>query len=313
MQRAGSAGLPTRAALHADGLYLVLKDIAATELQDPFMQQTVTRVQAPERIAHIATGALGAIPAATAPAGIIFHVGRCGSTVLSQALKQIGGLVVYAEPLPINELLSPPRGARQEVVLALRGVGTAFAAHASGRYVLKLSSWNTLFADVIAEAFPATPWIFSLRDPVEVGEAILRDPPPWIGGDSEAARHLASIVDPGARSADPAEYIARVFAAFCETMMRLDPARGGLARYDDFGAPLLQRVARHFGAQPDATEMERMRESTTRYAKAPLAQVAPFAPDAAAKRAAAPAGLRAAIDAIARPSYQRLLARFASR
>lgn len=313
MHRQHKAGLPTRAALHAGGLHLVLKDIEAAELQDPFMQQTVQRISAPNRLVHIATGELGQIDAADAPAGIIFHVGRCGSTVLSQALKQLDNLIVYAEPLPINELLSPPAGTRREAVLALRSLGAAFAAHANRPYVLKLSSWNTLFADVIADAFPETPWVFSVRDPVEVGEAILRDPPPWIGGDSAAARHLASIADPDARSSSRAEFVARLYAAFCETILRLDLRRGALSRYEDLGAQLLQRLATHFGAHPDAALIGRMQQSTQRYAKSPLMRQLPFRPDTAAKRAAAPAELRAAIETLTDPAYRRLLQAFSAR
>ncbi len=40
--------------------------------------------------------------------GIVFHVSRCGSTLVSQLLKQHVGVVVYAEPLPVNEILLPP-------------------------------------------------------------------------------------------------------------------------------------------------------------------------------------------------------------
>jgi hypothetical protein len=298
-------GLPTRAALHPDGLYLVLKDIGVDELQDPFMQQTVRRLAAPETVTLVEAGKLGVVDPAAAPAGIIFHVGRCGSTVLSQALKQLD-VAVYSEPQPINELLSPPAGARREVTLALRSLGAAFAAHANGPYVFKLSSWSTLFADVIAEAFPNSPWVFSVRDPVEVGEALLRDPPPWIGEDSPPALHLAGIIDPAKESASQAEFFARLYAAFCDTVARLDARRGLLVRYEDLTASL-PRVADHFGVRPDAAQLERMLASTSRYAKAPPQQQIPFKPDAETKQAAAAPELRTAIDALSRAPLERVL------
>jgi hypothetical protein len=298
-------GLPTRAALHPDGLYLVLKDIGVEELQDPFMQHTVRRLEAREDVTLVETGKLGIVDLAAAPAGIIFHVGRCGSTVLSQALKQLE-LAVYSEPLPINELLSPPAGARRDVTLALRSLGAAFAAHANGPYVFKLSSWSTLFADVIAEAFPDSPWVFSVRDPVEVGEALLRDPPPWFVGDSPPALHLAGIVDPAAKSASKEEFFARLYAAFCDTIASLDASRGLLVRYEDLAASL-QRVAEHFGVRPDAAQLERMFASASRYAKAPPQQQISFTPDAVVKQAAASPELHAAIDALARPPLARVL------
>jgi len=305
MQRQTRAGLPTRAALHPSGLHLVLKDIAVSELQDPFMQQTVTRTQAPERIVSIEPDKIGETDPATAPAGVIFHVGRCGSTVLSQALKQLDNVAVYSEPLPFNELLSPPAGTRQEVTRALRSIGAAFAAHAGRPYVVKFSSWTTLFADVIADAFPQSAWLFCVRDPVEVGEAVLRDPPPWFRGESEPARHIRSIVGASGQSASEEDYFARVYAAFCDTVLRLDPKHGQLVRYEQLSQALSAAPA-HFGIPVDATQAQRMHESTQRYAKAPLGQPAAFSPDAAAKQASASAELRRAVDAVARPALERV-------
>lgn len=310
MQRDNSAGLPTRAALQPDGLYLVLKDIPVAELRDPFMHQSVARVDAGERIIRLDLSAAGA---GAAPAGIVFHVGRCGSTALSQALKQIGGLAVYSEPLPVNELLSPPRGSRAQVIAGLRALGGAFAAHAGGPYVLKLSSWATLFCDVIAEAFPASPWVFCVRDPLEVGEAILRDPPPWIAGETEAARHIAAIIGAEPRAIAPEQYFARVYAAFCESVLRLDPGRGRLIEYAALNQALFETLLPHFGVQPNAADEQRMRESLSGYAKAPLARPAPFAPDAARKRADASPALRAAVEAIAHPALERVRTALAHR
>ena len=119
------------------------------------MQETVARVPAQERIVHVARDGVGWAPRDTAPVGIIFHVARCGSTLISQSLKRLDDLVVYAEPQPVNEILAPPhKWPRADLVAALRTLGGAFARHARGPYVLKLSSWNTLYCDIVAEAFP---------------------------------------------------------------------------------------------------------------------------------------------------------------
>ncbi len=190
MQATQGDWLPARAALHPTGLYFALRDIRTAELQDPFMQETVARVSARESVVQIAREDVGKGTAGTSPAGIVFHVSRCGSTLVSQLLKQHVGLVVYAEPLPVNEILLPPhKWPRAEVVAALRSLGAAFARHARKPYVLKLTSWNTLFCDVVAEAFPDSPWVLCLRDPVEVGVSLLQQPAGWIwdGGDARCA------------------------------------------------------------------------------------------------------------------------------
>ena len=62
--------------------------------------------------------------------------------------------------------------------------------------MLKFSSWNTLFCDILAEAFPYSPWVLSLRDPVEVGVSLLGQPPGWMQGSDEPSRVLTRFVDP---------------------------------------------------------------------------------------------------------------------
>src|SRR5688500_13001934 len=159
MQATQGDWLPARAALHPTGLYFALRDIRPAELQDPFMQETIARLPARESVVQIARGDVGKGVAGTAPPGIVFHVARCGSTLVSQLLKLHVGLVVYAEPLPVNEILLPPhKWPRPELVAALRSLCRAFARHARKPHVLKLTSWNRLFCDLVTEVFPATPW-----------------------------------------------------------------------------------------------------------------------------------------------------------
>ena len=80
--------LPARAALRPDGMYLALRDIGPEELRDAFMQETIVRIPASETIVHVAREDIGKAAPDTAPAGLIFHVARCGSTLISQLLRQ---------------------------------------------------------------------------------------------------------------------------------------------------------------------------------------------------------------------------------
>jgi hypothetical protein len=145
-----------------------------------------------ESVVQIARGDVGKGTAGTEPAGIVHHVARCGSTLVSQLLKQHVGTVVHAEPLPADEILLPPyKWSRPEIVAALRSLGAAFAGHARRPWVLKVTSWNTLLCDVVAEAFPGTPWVLCLRDPVEVCVSLLELPAGWIwDGTDQVAPHL---------------------------------------------------------------------------------------------------------------------------
>jgi hypothetical protein len=288
-------------------MYLALREIAVSELRDAFMQETVLRVPATESYVQIERQDLGKTAADCAPAGIVFHVARCGSTLVSQLLKQQGQCVVYSEPLPCNEVLLPPHPwPRHELVAALRTLGDAFARHAGQPYVLKLSSWNTLFCDVVAEAFPTTPWVLSLRDPVEVAVSLLARPAGWMQGDGGAPAALRRAVDPEARSRTPEEFVARLYGAFCDAASRLDPARGRLLDYAELPEAIWTKVAPHFRLAVDDARRGRMQQAARADAKAPPGTASEFASDAGHKQAAATPALRAAIAEFAQPALDRL-------
>ncbi len=296
-----------RAALHPTGLYLAVRPIDPSELRDPFMQETIARVPAQDGLVHVARDRLGHEPASSAPAGVIFHVARCGSTLISQSLKQLD-VVVYSEPQPVNELLAPPhRWPRADIVAALRSLGAAFARHARRRYVLKLSSWNTLYCDIVAEAFPETPWILSIRDPLEVGVSLLTTPPGWFQPATDAARGLVVKVDPGQASRSREEFIARAYGAFCTAAATLNPRRGHLVHYESLPSAVWSVVAPQFSLEVDASQRDRIAAASKRHAKAAIGAVAEFKSDSSEKRASASPELRLAIDSLARPQLERLL------
>jgi len=305
--------LPARAALHPTGLYFSLREIEPAELQDAFMQESIARVGGRESVVQIAREDIGKARPDTAPAGLIFHVARCGSTLISQLLKQHGEVVVYAEPQPFNEILLPPhKWPKNELIAALRSLGDAFARHAGKPYVLKFSSWNTFFCDILAEAFPASPWVLNIRDPVEVAVSLLNEPPGWLREEAGVANPFARLIDPEGEAPSSEERVARLFGAFCEAASRLDPARGRLVRYEALPAAVWEVVAPHFGLAMDESRRQRMADASRRNSKAPLGAVAAFASDIAKKQAAASTPLCHAIDTAARPRLARLETVFAA-
>ena len=311
MHGANESWLPTRAALQPDGLYLAMRPIPAGELRDAFLQETIARVPAQESVARIARDDLGRAAPGTAPAGIIFHVARCGSTVISQLLRELD-VKVYAEPQPFNELLLPPHAwPREDLVAALRSLGAAFARHAAGPWVLKCSSWNTLFCELLAEAFPRAPWVLSLRDPVEVCVSLQAQPPGWLRESEEPGRRLYRVVQPQGEPASAEERVARVFGAFCEAAARLGRDRGRLVPYPSLPSSVSDTVVPHFALRIGERERARMAEASRRYSKSPVGKETAYADDSARKRAAASAPLRLAIEAFARPALSRLLAQHA--
>ena len=173
--------------------------------------------------------------------------------------------------------------------------------------MLKLSSWNTLFCDIVTEAFPETNWVLSLRDPVEVGVSLQRQPPGWLSGTTEASRSLIEIMAPEDGPESPEERAARAYGAFCKAAARLDPRRGRLVDYEALPAAVWDMVAPHFSLPVDSRQRAGMAQAARMHAKAPLGSSREFAPDAATKQATASPELRRAIDAFARPQLERLV------
>lgn len=310
MRDVESEGLPVRAALQASGLFLDMRDIGAEDLKDPFMAETVRRVGGRQAVMQIPAASIAGAQAGAAPAGIIFHVSRCGSTLASQLLKLHPGTVVYAEPQPINEILVPPhKFGRGAYVGALRVLGAAFARHAKRPYVLKLSSWNTLFCDLVAEAFPATPWVFIVRDPVEVCVSLLEHRPGWLRDALTPAHPFAGIVDPERAASSLDVYYARVLGAFCGMVGRLDRRRGKVVQYPSMPDAVWKTIAPHFGLSVDERMAARMAEGAQTYSKSRTDVPSAFVPDGERKRAVAPLELRQAVDQFAGPAFARLTGR----
>ena len=314
MQQIESICLPVRAALHPTGLYLELREIGPEQLHDPFMQETIQRVPARQTVVQILKEDLGRASPNSAPAGLIFHVGRCGSTLASQLLKHHEQVVVYSEPLPVNDILVPPRKwDRAELVGALRSLGDILAQHAKKPYVLKLTSWNTLYCDIVTDAFPSTPWALCIRDPLEVCVSLLQQRPGWLRDAGSRSHLFASIVDPEQTCRTPEDYLARLFAAYCRAIGSLDSKRGKVIPYNTLPEAVWNTLAPHFGLSIGDQAKSLMSAASRAYSKSRVGNGVVFVPDGTKKRAAASPELRLAVDTYALPALERLVTRFGQR
>ena len=109
--------LPVRLSFHGHKPRVEWLFFGHKVLSEPFFQQSVSRLRADNQ--NVATRTTGPnillrckqeIP----PSGFIFHVSRCGSTLLSNALKTVPGMVVISEANPAAE---PLRGIPYQVDL----------------------------------------------------------------------------------------------------------------------------------------------------------------------------------------------------
>jgi hypothetical protein len=289
-------------------------DLSTERFVEPFFDQTIARwASGPHAKPLVRTGldaflALDNEPSLDA-SGLIFHLSRCGSTLVSRLLGTIPGVVVIAEPSPLNALLGldPDRvdGATlvRLVRLLVRALGRC--RHGDERHlVLKCTSWNVRRREILAAAFPETPWLWVQREPADVLASLLATPPGWLGLGTTPPRTARLFgLDPAAVPATGrVEFAARALGAMLEGAAT-DPAGRLSIDYADLPEAVWQRVAPHFGLEIDAAAIERMTGESRFYSKEAAPRV--FDGDASERRPM-PAAIREAAQRFAEPGYRAL-------
>ncbi len=221
-----------------------------------------------------------------APSGFIFHMSRCGSTLVSQMLAALPENVAISEAGPLDRIARAeyiPEPLRAEW---LRWMVSALGQRRSGRearYFIKFDSLTALALPFIRRVFPSVPWIFLYRNPEEVLISHLREP--------AAAMTPGMITDIRALDApmeeilsmSAEEYAARTVGRICECARLAMDGCGLAVNYAELPEAVWGAVARHFGAGFSPDEIERMRGVALYHAKHPRQR---FEADGESKRLA---------------------------
>ncbi|MFZ0845397.1 MAG: sulfotransferase [Pseudolabrys sp.] len=229
------------------------------------------------------------------PAGFIFHMSRCGSTLVSQMLAALPRNIAISEAAPIDAAVqicrtSPDLPAKQQDEL-LAAMIAAYGRQRAGcerHYFIKLDCWHALALPLFRRAFPKVPWVFLYRDPVEVMVSQLRE----LG-----SQMVPEIVPPSLYGIDnfdampSEEYAARVLAKICRMALENIGGSGGLAvNYRELPQAIWTRILPHFGIAFDAVDRELMNAAARNDAKAPHFA---FSNDSDAKQRQASGSIRA--------------------
>jgi hypothetical protein len=231
------------------------------------------------------------------PTGFIFHMSRCGSTLVSQMLAAIPRNVVLSEASPIDAVVQakrnrPDLGDAQHAAW-LRWMIGALGQTRSGEeqhVFVKLDSWHALALPLFRRAFPTVPWIFLYRDPLEILVSQLRQRgmhmvPGLIGRDALGFEASQS-------GEAPEIHCAQVLVRICDSVLRdYTPDRALLVNYQELPAALWSAVMPHFGVPCSADDRAAMAEAARYDAKSPEQ---PFSVDTDAKRNAATDQIRSA-------------------
>lgn len=205
------------------------------------------------------------------PDGFIFHMSRCGSTLVAQMLAALDDSLVISEAAPIDSALQLGRAVDAAAAAeVLRAMVLAFGRKRAGRerrYFVKLDCWHTLALPVFRRAFPDVPWLFLYRDPVEVLVSQMRQ---------RGMQTVPQYLPPGfygivaAERMTEEDYCARVLAAVCRAALDHRGLGGGLfLDYRHLPQAVFDVVLPHFGLSCSDAEAERMGQAAQRNAKSP--------------------------------------------
>lgn len=265
---------------------------AGAPLSEPFFTESARRAMARpfnRLFRHVTT--LGDLveraepEGALAPDGFVFHMSRCGSTLVAQMLAALPGVIMVSEAAPLDAAVR--LGALEPLKAMVAALGRRRFGEET-RYFVKLDFAHALALPLFRAAFPETRWLFLYRDPVEVLVSQMQ---------MRGTQTLASPDLP------PEDSCAEALAAVCDAAVEEMGRGGGLAVNHADLPDAIAQILGHFGIACEPGERALMAPASRRNAKSPAT---PFAGDAEAKRRAASGAVRRAAEThLARP-YRRL-------
>lgn len=212
----------------------------------------------------------GAQDQAWAPAGFIFHLSRCGSTLLSGSLSELDDTSVLSESPLLTALLLDDTLADEEKRRALRRLVRLQAAPFAGRgrVVVKWNAWDLLRLPLIDAAFPGVPRVLLFRDPEEILASHGRSAGRHMAGDPVLAALHPAFAVPG--QGDLLDFRIGVLRALTQAMRDAAGSPAALPLdYAHFDAAALGAVFRHFGLVASADATARIARRQRVHSKAP--------------------------------------------
>ncbi len=244
------------------------------------------------------------------PTGFIFHMSRCGSTLVTQLMAGMPRNIAISEAGPIDSMARArwraPGVSVERRIEWMRWMVSALGQRRTGAeeaYFIKFDGRSIMEIDFVREAFPDVPWIFLYREPVEVMVSNARSSSaatvPGLEGELLLGLPLDQIL-----FMDEMEFAARVFGALCEAAGRRFPdPLGKLVNYRELPGAIWETLPRHFGIRLSAEEEAAMRQRATFHGKHRRQR---FTDDAESKRSEASEEMQALAERWVRPHYRKL-------
>lgn len=254
-----------------------------TLFTEPFFDETISTCQKmPENSAwqkaassvDVLTEWAGQVEAVP-PTAIIFHVSRCGSTLVTQLLSQQMSNIVLSE-VPIFDTLLRQGKMQDKMAEQLQLLQAAVALYgvkrnAEQRYLyIKTDSWHIQFYQELRQLYPHTPFVLLYRKPDEVLYSQQK---------KKGMHAVPGVVEPALFGFGPEalletdldRYMGRVLSVYFQRFAKVlaNDANTLAVNYNEGILPIVNKIAAFTGMSISAAEYQAMQERAGYHAKFP--------------------------------------------
>ncbi|GAB3988204.1 sulfotransferase family protein [Spirosoma daeguense] len=261
--------------------------VADRPFAEPFFDETIGKCQGHPhnstrwRPTSQLSGLLAAAGETSAlqPDAFIFHVSRCGSTLLSQLLSIPEQHIVLSEMQLIDDVLRIPYTyptldiSPEEQDATLKAVIKWMGIRRTGReqrLFIKLDSWHFAFYDTFRRLYPTVPFVFLYRSPDDV----------LLSHQKHRGMHaVPGLISPElfgltagqVQSMSLDEYTANVLESYFRSMLNISETDANirLLNYQKSGLDMLNQLANALNLEVASTDWERMQERSQYHSKRP--------------------------------------------
>jgi hypothetical protein len=278
--------IPYRANISATGIDCHWLDTFNAAYTEPFFDETIVKLKGiPRRANHYKSVSSlpmmeewsGNIKSYIEPTAIIFHISRCGSTLISQLLSISQQNIVLPEVPFFDDLLRLPyknqdvsaTDTQRMLKAALKFYGQKRTGNERQLYI-KADSWHIFFYKQLRELYPQTPFILLYRKPGEVFESHTKQrgmhavpgliEAELFGLDRDTASQMSLDI-----------YLARVLEQYFTAYIAVSTHDKNtlLVNYDEGTMPIMDKIAAFIQISFDGPHYEGMKERANYHSKHP--------------------------------------------
>jgi len=311
--------VPVEFLIESDEMSFHWMDFSGVNIYEPFFRQTVAKMveRGNQKKASSMQDLIriGSRTPPIPPSCLIFHVSRCGSTLLANALRASCNCIVLSEPKIItdlfhfcNDLPAPAQLLRDSILQSIVNLYAGYQG-IQRNIIIKLASWNLLSFRLFRKVWPDVPCILLIRHPGEVIVSNLK-PGGWLNfrSNPQCASRLLELDEMQVEQTSDMEFCARVIKRLNETALEFINARLMIIDYNMIDAGLMPAIAEFIGFNSAGLDWNAVKSTFQVYAKDQNGTRA-FEDDRVAKRSQAAQLITGSSADLATESYNLLLQR----